>query len=1045
MRIRSISVEGFGRFSDLNLGPLDAPVAVFYGPNEAGKSTLLEFVRRVLYGFPDRRTRSNPYPALAGGRYGGSLSVKTTSGEAFTITRTSGRGSGPVTLTSEDGMSLPESELARLLGHHSRDVFETVFAFTLDELHSDELLRDETVNAQIYSAAMGTSALPAAMKALDDRKRQLFLRGGSRNAIAPRVKSIGDVDASLRELAGNAAEYARFTDQLGQVDRRLSCLTDRRESLQSRYDAHQRLLTAWDDWNELHSIDEELAELKEVSHLPADALNRLEMLEERVRAAGQELTSAEESFEEARVLAANLDAVEDSILDFSGQVKNLELERAAFDSSVKSLPQRENELAAHTKALSETLRDLGPDWDESKLSGFDLALAAREEISAQQQDIRTAEESLAVCRSTVSNSESALEVARVDEQEAIERVQEAERPKREAEEVMDRRNLLRAADSRLRDLSSSKARLDILMAQAGGAEGPRSGGGTTLNLWVIAAIALAGLATVVAGVILAGSALPLGIIVGLLMIGIALYFFVAGQASGAEGGDGSSGRSLRALVDRAQDELTEIDEDVKNLESELGLASMDARALLQEESVLDVEQQLLDNWTRLSEAVYDAQQRSARLHSALKDSRKAMAEAEAKLESARERWRGWLRQRALRDTFMPETIVELRGKVEIGHGQLDRIRDDRGRIEAIQRNVDRYVGYVEAVAPSVGIRYDRADLNTVAIAAERLIELKKEVEDLAGERKISLDELEKARRLEERRRKSWVGCTGELDEFVRSAGAPDADQLRELCRLSDRRAQLEEARRTALSRLQRLSGPGDRLDALLDNLRSIDLQMIEDDVRRAREERDSVQEEIEAVSGRKGEIRESLRGIEGEEMSSMLRLERNRHKEDIRSHAREWAKLVIAEGLLDEARRKFERERQPDVVRHAESYFRKMTNERYRQVYSPVGQPGISVTDSRGRTLEPSELSRGTREQLFLSLRFGLISDMRQRAETLPVIVDEVLVNFDPERALRAASAFVRLAKDNQVLVFTCHPNTVELFEQAAADAGVQTPEVVNL
>jgi len=82
-------------------------------------------------------------------------------------------------------------------------------------------------------------------------------------------------------------------------------------------------------------------------------------------------------------------------------------------------------------------------------------------------------------------------------------------------------------------------------------------------------------------------------------------------------------------------------------------------------------------------------------------------------------------------------------------------------------------------------------------------------------------------------------------------------------------------------------------------------------------------------------------------------------------------------------------------------------------------------------------LSRGTREQLYLSLRFGLIREFGERTERLPVVVDEVLVNFDPKRAGRAARAFAELANTNQVLVFTCHPETVALFTDVASETQV--------
>jgi uncharacterized protein YhaN len=82
-------------------------------------------------------------------------------------------------------------------------------------------------------------------------------------------------------------------------------------------------------------------------------------------------------------------------------------------------------------------------------------------------------------------------------------------------------------------------------------------------------------------------------------------------------------------------------------------------------------------------------------------------------------------------------------------------------------------------------------------------------------------------------------------------------------------------------------------------------------------------------------------------------------------------------------------------------------------------------------------LSRGTREQLYLSLRFGLIREFGERTERLPVVVDEVLVNFDPKRAGRAARAFAELANTNQVLVFTCQPETVALFTDVASETQV--------
>ena len=73
--------------------------------------------------------------------------------------------------------------------------------------------------------------------------------------------------------------------------------------------------------------------------------------------------------------------------------------------------------------------------------------------------------------------------------------------------------------------------------------------------------------------------------------------------------------------------------------------------------------------------------------------------------------------------------------------------------------------------------------------------------------------------------------------------------------------------------------------------------------------------------------------------------------------------------------------------------------------------------------MDASSLSRGTVEQLYLCLRLGLAETFAERAESLPIILDDVLVNFDPGRAASVAEALADTAERHQVLFFTCHPH----------------------
>ena len=75
--------------------------------------------------------------------------------------------------------------------------------------------------------------------------------------------------------------------------------------------------------------------------------------------------------------------------------------------------------------------------------------------------------------------------------------------------------------------------------------------------------------------------------------------------------------------------------------------------------------------------------------------------------------------------------------------------------------------------------------------------------------------------------------------------------------------------------------------------------------------------------------------------------------------------------------------------------------------------------------MEIAGLSRGTSEQLYLALRFGLVEHFVETSgEPLPIVMDDILVNFDDERATRAARSIEELSKTCQIIYFTCHPTT---------------------
>ena len=65
-----------------------------------------------------------------------------------------------------------------------------------------------------------------------------------------------------------------------------------------------------------------------------------------------------------------------------------------------------------------------------------------------------------------------------------------------------------------------------------------------------------------------------------------------------------------------------------------------------------------------------------------------------------------------------------------------------------------------------------------------------------------------------------------------------------------------------------------------------------------------------------------------------------------------------------------------------------------------------------GTLWNPERLSRGTREQVFLALRLALIRDLGRHDVSLPLVMDDALVNFDDQRAPLAARVLVEFVAE---------------------------------
>ena len=1039
MKLTHLRIEAFGHFNNRDFGPLSPRATVFYGPNEAGKTTLLEFIRAILFGFLDGRSSRNLYQ-LSDARHGGAIAIETDDGDAATIRRTRGRGRGTVTLSASDGSPIPPSELSRLLGGNSRGTFESIFAFTLDELHDAALLNDAAVNAQIYAATTGASNLPDALSQLDSRKRALFLPGGSTQEIYRIANDLDPIENQLRQAADNAQTYRAESDRLADVNRNIAELDILRKRWNDDLQRQRGLSQAWGPWNAMTTAAARLSELPAAPNFPEDGVARLDGLNERAQTAREDLETAAA---EIRVLQEQADAPipQESLLEHSPAIRDLERRRTSFDQSAQNIPALIGELDTTRDALSASLSELGEDWDADRLESFDLSLIVRQEISDHADTRRTRRAAVQTAENALTTAETALSDAAADADCIRSDLDAAPVPTLDENGARDRAAKLRDTRERAGDCARAQTNIDDLSDQIAAASAPDGESETPFAAYAGALFAVFGVGGILYGVLEGPWTIALLSVVILLCAALALYSGYRPRKAPESPVAQLARRQLETETRRLDNLRAQLEQDA----DDFGFDPLDPNALSAAESSLEDERSRLDQYARLTDDLRTADATARRLSARRDQADAALQSARADLDAAQADWRQWLSVRALRQEFSPDSVEILTAALAQARDRHAGLRATERRLAGNRAAVAEFADLLSPIAAECGLDLPPDDRARAAAIADEVIDLHSAAFDQSRNRADAEKNLQPARAARALRQRRLEEIERQAADLLSAAGAQDDEDFRRLDRLRAQRQDLETRRDNARDQLQLISGPREALTNLLDDLSQTNQQTIQENLANAERELSQIDADIQDQATQRGEIQAALSALLSEEESTALRAERQRLLESAKHRAHQWATLAIAENLLREAQSKFERERQPAVINHSTDLFRRITDRRYETVYAPLGTSEIRVTDASGASKQPSELSRGTREQLFLALRFGLIREMGQRSERLPIIIDEALINFDPARAQNAARAFLELSQTNQLLTFTCHPWMVEIFQQAAAQTHTPEPEIVEI
>jgi len=87
-------------------------------------------------------------------------------------------------------------------------------------------------------------------------------------------------------------------------------------------------------------------------------------------------------------------------------------------------------------------------------------------------------------------------------------------------------------------------------------------------------------------------------------------------------------------------------------------------------------------------------------------------------------------------------------------------------------------------------------------------------------------------------------------------------------------------------------------------------------------------------------------------------------------------------------------------------------------------------------------MSDGTRDQLYLALRLAAMDRYLEEHEPMPLILDDLLITFDNERARAILPQLAELARRTQIFLFTHHKHLVELCRETVGEGQFKLHEL---
>ncbi|WP_445506660.1 AAA family ATPase [Niallia sp. 03190] len=982
MFIRSMTIYGYGKLENKSFA-IDDSLQVFFGENEAGKSTIMSFIHSILFGFPTKQQIELRYEPKHQYKYGGKMTVFFPKHGLATIERVKGKAQGDVTVTLENGRRGQEELLEELLRGVDKGLFQSIFSFNLQGLQNIHQLKSEELGRFLFSTGIvGSDALLKAENDLQKELDQRFRPNGKKPQLNEKLVSLKEKHRQLKIAEKTNSQYEQLLEQRQNIEESLKAAEETKEEVEKE----KRLLEEWIKIkpivNESNQLKTQLERYKE-SSFPLDGLKRWEKTKERILAIESSMQHIDNKLkkieEEQKELAPDF-----CLLDKEGEIvyamEKLPVAEQ-WTSRINSLLNQASAIEAELQVIEEKLHIVNKDeLIKSNTSVFLKEQCAH--ANAKQRRLKEQREELD---------------HRLNEEQKL--LEKLEKDAQEQEKVLlssDKRKHLEEQADAVHKYSFYKERSGFLEKELSDIKKQlkqnQKKRKNEIVQWSI--FTLFWLITAVLGVWNDNS---LFMFVGLIasFIGGVLLFRSRQQYK----------REYSLLLKKLQ----EVKKEWQTVQN-----------------ILDKKEN-----SNLSYVIQTLKEDD--------DNREKSTRYKVKLEQQNESYEKVLRGFEKWEQDMKELEVHLKklGKdIGISEDVAMHFIEDAFLLLEQWKNKSRERDRIQKEIAA--IETDRKEIEQTIIQLYQAFFPKKadSIQNMCFHLKAAIkNENEKKIRWNENARKQAEykrdieGYEAELSIYL-----SEKEQLFQLAEVDNEesfreRAKLDEEKKQYMAELAAIQLQLDR--SAFQNEKIAKYRTIEEPEMEV-EQKDKQIKEMAVKSKQWMEelaklnfdiVRVETGGTYTELLHSYKQL-----KAEFEEEAKEWGKYAVAKQFLSQTVEQYKNKQLPKMLQKAEEYFTYLTEGKYKKIIPKEDGAGFLVESKDQMLFEAKELSQGTTEQLYVSIRLALAKTFYRKYQ-LPIIIDDSFVNFDEKRTSRVIQ-LLKSNAENQLLFFTCHPHIVKHFQK---------------